>query len=60
MPSMHRVEMVALLLIPIKNYSFPQNRLDVQRQTNREVLNNLLWRALQTLTFNQNPSAESG
>jgi len=60
MPSMHSVVMVALLPIPIKNRSIPQKWLDEQWQTNREVLNKALRRILQPLTFQQNPSAESG
>jgi len=34
MPSTHRVVMVALLPIPIKNRNIPQKRLDEQRETN--------------------------
>ena len=60
MPSTHSVVMVALLPIPIKNRNIPQKRLDEQRQTNREVLNEVLRRVLQPLTFKLNPSAESG
>jgi len=52
--------MVALLPIPIKNCNIPQKWLDEQRQTNREVLNAVLRRLLQPLTFKHNPSAESG
>jgi hypothetical protein len=59
-PSMHSVVMVALLPSPIKNRNIPQTRLDEQRQTNREVLNEVLRRQLQLLTFEQNPSAGSG
>jgi hypothetical protein len=58
--SMHNVVVVALLPIPIKSCNNPQKRLDEQRQTNREVLNEVLWRVLQPLTFKQNPSAGSG
>ena len=58
-PSTHSVVMVALLPIPIKNRNIPQKRLDEQRQTNREVLNEVLRRVLQPLTFKQHPSAES-
>jgi len=39
LPSAHTVVMVALLPIPIKNRNILQTRLDEQRQTNREVLN---------------------
>jgi len=59
-PSMHSVIIVALLPIPIKNGNIPVKRLDEQRQTNREVLNEVLRRVLHPLTFKQNPSAESG
>jgi len=60
MSSTHSVVMVALLPIPIKNRNILQKRLDEQRQTNRVVLNKILWRVLQPLTFQWNPSAESG
>jgi len=46
MPSTHTVVMVALLPIPIKNRNIPEKRLDEQRQTNREVLNEVLRRVL--------------
>jgi hypothetical protein len=59
-PSAHTIVMVALLPIPIKNCNIPQKRLDQQRQTNREVLNKVLRRVLQPLTFKQNPNTESG
>jgi len=59
-PSTLSVVMVALLPIPIKNRNSSQKRLDLQRQTNREVLNEVLRRLLQPLTFKQNPSAGSG
>jgi len=52
--------MVTLLPIPIKNCNIPQKRLDKQQQTNREVLNEVLRRLLQPLTFQHNPSAKSG
>jgi len=42
MPSTHRVVMVALLPILIRNCNIPQKRLDEQQQTNREVLNEVL------------------
>jgi hypothetical protein len=51
MPSTHSVVMVALLPIPIKNRNIPQKGLDKQRQTHREVLNDVLRRVLQPLTF---------
>jgi len=60
MPAMHSIVMVDLLPIPIKNRNIPQKRLDEQRQTNREVLNKVLRRLLQPLTFKHNPSAKSG
>jgi len=44
MPSTHSVVMVALLPIPTKNCNIPQKRLDEQRQTNGEVLNEVLRR----------------
>jgi len=59
MPLTHSVVMVALLPIPIKNRNIPQKRLDEQRQTNREVLSEVLRRLLQPLTLKHNPSAES-
>jgi hypothetical protein len=52
--------MVALRPIPIKNRNIPQKRLYEQRQTNREVSNEVLWRLLQPVTFKHNPSAKSG
>jgi hypothetical protein len=60
MPSMHSVVMITLLPIPIKNRKIPQKPLDEQGHTNREVLNEVLQRLLQPLTFKHNPSAESG
>ena len=60
MPSAHTVVMVALPLIPIKNRQIPQKGLDEQRQTNREVLDEVLQRELQPLTFKQNLNAGSG
>jgi len=59
-PSTHSVVMVALLPILIKNLNIPQKWLDEQRQTNQEVLNEVLRRVLQPLTFKQHPSAQSG
>ena len=59
-PSKQSVVIVALLPIPIKNRNIPQMRLDEQRQTNQEVLNEVLRLLLQSLTFKQNPSAGSG
>jgi len=57
MPSMHSVVMVALLPIPIKNRNIPQEWLDEQQHTHREVLNEVL---LQPPYFEQNQSTESG
>jgi len=59
MPSINSLVMVALLPIPIENHSIPQMRLDEQRQTTREVLNDVLQRVLQPTTFKHNPSTES-
>jgi len=59
-PSTHRVLMVALLPIPIKNRNIPQKRLDDQWQTNRELLKKVHRRVLRPLIFTQLPSAESG
>jgi hypothetical protein len=60
MPSTNRVVIVAILPIPIKNGNLPQTWLDEQRHTNREVLNEILWRVLQPLNLKHNPSAVSG
>jgi hypothetical protein len=60
MPSTHSVVIVALLPIPIKNRNSPQKRLDKQRKTNPEVLNEVLLRVLLPLTFKQNCSSGSG
>jgi len=60
MPSTHTVIMVALLPIPINNRNNLQKQRDEQRQTNQEVLNEVLQRVLEPLTFKQNPNAESG
>jgi hypothetical protein len=59
MPSMHRLVMVALLPIAIKNHNIPQMWLDESPETNLEVLNNVLRRLLQPLTFKHKPGAES-
>jgi len=59
MPSTHSVVMVVLLPIPFKNGNIPQKRLDEQRQTKQEVLNEELRQVLQPLTILENPSAES-
>jgi hypothetical protein len=42
MPSAHTVVIVALLPIPKKNRNIPQMWLNEQRQTNREVLNDVV------------------
>jgi len=60
MPSTHTIIMVALLPIPMKSCNIHQKRLKEQRQTNREVLNEVLRQVLQLLTLKQNPNAESG
>jgi len=60
MPPMHNVLMAALLRIPLKNHNIPLKWLDEQRRTNWEVLNEVLRRVLQPLTFKPNPGAESG
>jgi hypothetical protein len=59
MPSTPSIIMVALLPIPIKNPTIPQKWLDEEWQTNREVLNMVLWLVLQPFTFAQNPRANS-
>jgi hypothetical protein len=60
MPSMHSVVMVALHPIAGKNHNIAQKWLDMQRQTNQEVLNKVLWQVLQPLTCKQYTSTESG
>jgi len=59
-PSTHTVVMVAPLPIPIQNRNIPQKRLDEQRQTNREVLNEVLRWVLPPLIFKHNPNTTSG
>jgi hypothetical protein len=59
MPSTHSIVVVALLPIPIKNRKITQKRLDEQRRTNRNGLNEVLRRVLQPLTFKHNPGAKS-
>jgi hypothetical protein len=59
MPSTNSIVMVALLQIRIKNSNIPQKHLDKQRQTNREVLNEVLRPVPHPLTFEQNASADS-
>jgi len=58
-PSTDSDVMVALLLILIKNRYILEKRLDEQRQTNQEVLNEVLRRVLQPLTVQPHPSAGS-
>jgi len=60
MPSMHSIIMVPLRPIPMKNHIIPQKRLDMQRQTYQEVLDEVLWRVLQSLTCKHNPGTGSG
>ena len=60
MPSTHCVVIVTLLPIPIKNRNISQMGLDVQRLINGEVLNKVLRRVLQHLTFKQNRNSERG
>jgi len=52
--------MVTLLKIPINSSHIRQNQFNEQRHTNREVLNDVLWRVLQPLTCKHNPGARSG
>jgi len=58
-PSMHRVVMVTLLLIPIQKPNIPQMWLDEQRLTNWEVVNKLLQQVLQPLIFKYNSNIKS-
>jgi hypothetical protein len=51
--------MAAVLPILNKNRNFHQTQLNEQRQTNRQVLKEVLRRILQPLTFKQNPNTES-
>jgi hypothetical protein len=60
MASTQRVVMVALQPIAIKNRNILQKWVEEQRQTNREVQNEVLPRLLQLLTFKHNPCAKSG
>jgi hypothetical protein len=59
-PSTRSIVMFALLPIPFKNGNIPQKPLDEQLQTKRDVMNEVLRRVLQPLTYKQHPSAESG
>ena len=60
MPSTHSVVMATLQPIPIKNRNIPQQRLDEQQQTIRDVLNEVLLQLLQLFTFNHITSAGGG
>ena len=60
MPSTHSVVMVTLLPVLIKMRNISQKRLDEQRKTNREVLNEVLRRLLQPPTFNTIPEPGQG
>jgi len=57
-PSTHSVVLVVPLPIPIKNHNISHKRLDEQRQTNQEVLNEVLWRVVQPLTNQLIPCSE--
>ena len=59
MLSTHTVVIVALQQIPIMNPNICPKRLYEQRQTNEEVLNEVLQWLLHPRTFKHNPSAES-
>jgi len=59
MPSTHSIVLVTLMPIPIKNRNISQTRLEKQRHTNREVLNEVLQQVFQRLSIKQIPSAES-
>ena len=59
-PSMHSVVLVAHLPILIENRNIPQKQLDEDRQTNSEVLSDVLWRLLHSLIVKHNLSAKSG
>jgi hypothetical protein len=56
MLSTRSVVMVALLPILIKNRNIPQKRLDEQRQTPREVLNEVVRWVLHPVTFKKIPT----
>ena len=58
MPSTHSIVTLALLPILIMNRKIHPKQLDEQRQTNQEVLNDVLRWVLQPLTFKHNSSAE--
>ena len=50
-PSAHSVVMVALLPIPPKHRHTTKSRRDEQNATNRDVLQEVLYRVLEPLTF---------
>jgi len=60
MPSMHSVMVIALLPNRIKKCNIPQMQRDEKRQTNQEVLNEVLLWVLQRHMFKHNRSTESG
>jgi len=60
MPSTHSVLMVPLLPIAINYRKFPQKQLYEQRQTHQGVLNIVLRRILQLLTFKQISAPRAG
>ena len=59
MPSWHKNITVALLPTPIKSRNIPQDKLDEQWQTNREVPKDVLQRVHQPHSSEDDPSAES-
>jgi len=59
MPSTYSVVIVALLLIAIKNRNILHKQLDERWQTNRGVLNKVLWWVLQPLIIEYNPSTKN-
>jgi hypothetical protein len=60
MPSMHIIVMVALLLVGMKNCNHPEQRLDEQRQTNREALNEVLHWFSSFSLLNRIPALRAG
>jgi hypothetical protein len=59
-PTSHAVVLVALLPIPPKNRFLPEKLRKAQNATNRGVLNEVLRRLLDSLTFKIEDTAESG
>jgi hypothetical protein len=59
MPAMHSVLIGSYMLIPLKNLIIHQKRLDERRQTNPEVLNDVVRQVLPPSTIKLNPSTES-